>query len=67
MGGQTTKNANSAVVTIAAAFLLNNQTPELAAKTEATNIEMIVPIEEGPADTDQEIAIASRKTSPASA
>ena len=67
MGGQRIKNANSVMVSIAAALLLNNQTPELAATREAISIKMIVPIDEGPADTDQEIAIAQRKRSAATA
>lgn len=67
MGGQRRKNANSVMVSIAAALLLNNQTPELAATREAISIKIIVPIDEGPADTDQEMAIAQRKRSAATA
>jgi hypothetical protein len=55
------------MVSIAAALLLNNHTPELAATREAISIKIIVPIDEGPADTDQEIAIAQRKRSAAAA
>ena len=62
-----TKNAISAIVRTAPIFLLNSHIPDVAAKREDTNMPMTVPIDDGPADTDQLTAIAQKLTKPTTA